>query len=246
MKLYTPNFQTSDLNSEQGLKQVLDYLFTLTDKLNFYMNSIGYDNLDAQTQERIDAAIRAGQAVDGIEAGFQEADAHNINYLRDEIIRTAEVIRNDFEVEIGNTTTTIYQTVSEHYYAMSETDQLVEDLSTRIDQNSTEITFSAERITTVESKTEEYDLLNEDVRSYMTFDIDGLTLGRQGSQFTARIDNEELAFMQSGVKVAWISNKTMFITEAVVGDRLTIGIESRGFYDWVVEENGSLSLTRRS
>ena len=89
----------------------------------------------------------------------------------------------------------------------------------------------------------------ETVEAYMTFNFDtsGLKIGKQGSRFDTVITNNELQFRDSGNVVAYINDNKLYITVAEIKEKLTIGNENRGYYDWQLEpSNNSLSLVRRS
>ena len=72
----------------------------------------------------------------------------------------------------------------------------------------------------------------------MKFDVEGLTIGKQGSDFKTKITNEKMSFLQGTQEVAFIMHSSMYITEARITDRLSIGTETNGYFDWVTEEDG--------
>ncbi len=55
-----------------------------------------------------------------------------------------------------------------------------------------------------------------EVKQYMRFNDEGLTLGAEGSDFKTVIDNTRMAFKQGGTTVSYISNKQLYIPSAVV------------------------------
>lgn len=62
-----------------------------------------------------------------------------------------------------------------------------------------------------------------EVGQYLTFGADGLTIGAQGSPFKTVIDNRSMSFMQGNERVAYINNRQLYITSAVINDDLILG-----------------------
>lgn len=73
---------------------------------------------------------------------------------------------------------------------------------------------------------------------YFEFSTAGLLIGKKDSDFKTRITNEKMSFMQGNDEVAFIQYNRMYITEARITDRLSIGTEENGYFDWVTTEDG--------
>lgn len=80
------------------------------------------------------------------------------------------------------------------------------------------------------------EFVNE-VKSYQRFTADGLELGKSNSPFMAKLGNTRLSFLQNGVEIAYISNNKLYITEAQVTERLSVG-NSNGYFDWEMTKSG--------
>ena len=65
------------------------------------------------------------------------------------------------------------------------------------------------------------------------------------SPFNILIDNETIRFRDNEAIIAYISNRQLFIPDAVTG-RQAIGNTDDGYFIWQVESNGSLTLKRRT
>lgn len=77
----------------------------------------------------------------------------------------------------------------------------------------------------------------QDLGLYFRFAEDGLWIGRQGSDFKTRITDERLSFLQGLTEVAYISNRTMHITDAEITQTLRVGnlqgvVEPSGAIAW--------------
>ena len=72
-----------------------------------------------------------------------------------------------------------------------------------------------------------------------------IELGRVGNAFTAELSNVELAFKENGQKIAFISNNSLVITNAEIRNKLSLGNETRGWFDFIPRANGNLSIKWR-
>ena len=79
-----------------------------------------------------------------------------------------------------------------------------------------------------------------DVANYMRYNSDGvLTLGKQGSSFMAQLTNTRMSFLEANAEVAYISNQSMYITQARITDTLSLGTNNGyGYFDWTVTPTG--------
>ena len=76
-----------------------------------------------------------------------------------------------------------------------------------------------------------------EVGQYMTFNEEGLKIGATSGSFSTVIDNRRMAFMDNNNVVAYISNKQLYIPDAVIQKSLWLG-----GYAFVPHEDGSVSL----
>lgn len=82
------------------------------------------------------------------------------------------------------------------------------------------------------------------VSHYMTFGSDGtLTLGQSNSPFKAALTNQRLSFYDGKSEVAYISNKSMYISQARIVDYLTFGkANASSYFQWEVTSGNGLGL----
>ena len=65
------------------------------------------------------------------------------------------------------------------------------------------------------------------------------------TSFTAELSNEELSFKENGQKIAYISNQILVITNAEIRNKLSLGNEVRGWFDFIPRSTGNLSIKWR-
>ena len=79
----------------------------------------------------------------------------------------------------------------------------------------------------------------DEIKSYMSFDKDALTLGKSGNKFKTQITNQEWAILKDNEKVTYINDKTMYITDGQFTESLKVGN-----FGFVPRANGSLDFKK--
>ena len=77
--------------------------------------------------------------------------------------------------------------------------------------------------------------------TYIRFSSEGIEIGKSDNPIVMKLDNDDLAFYQNGVKVAYISDSKLEITDAKVNKSLRIGN-----YVFAPRTNGSLDFKKAS
>ncbi len=141
--------------------------------------------------------------------------------------------------------------VSETYVSNSAFEHYQNTVSTQFTQTKKDFTWSINQSVT-DAKNEmsgQIDSVNgrvdglmqttDNVNSYMSFDNDGLTLGKSDSAFKTKITNEEWSIQKNGAKVTYINDQTMYITDGQFTQSLKIGA-----FGFVPRANGSLDFKK--
>ena len=141
--------------------------------------------------------------------------------------------------------------VSETYVSNSAFEHYQNTVSTQFTQTKNDFTWSINQSVTdaknemsgqIDSVNGRVDGLKEttdNVNSYMSFDNDGLTLGKSDSAFKTKITNEEWSIQKNGAKVTYINDQTMYITDGQFTQSLKIGV-----FGFVPRANGSLDFKK--
>ena len=102
---------------------------------------------------------------------------------------------------------------------------------------------------TVEGIIDDY---NQQISKYIKMENDTITLGKtlDENAYKTVIDSEKLAFMYQNNTVAYISSQKMYINNAEIKDKLTIGRTAEnyykgGYFDFIYRSNGHLTLKWR-
>lgn len=191
-----------------------------------------------------------------VKSSFTEETNRDHQTVGDLISRT-ETIENDYVTNdmVTSITEDVYSRIDQtaesimsevgSTYVTSEGFQ--EELNTRFTQTEEgwEMTFNQFR-QWAESENGETQTAFEELRKYIRFISGNIELGDQDNDLKCIISNEKISFTQNGTEVAYISNNKLYITNAEVLDRFTVGNPSSGYFDWVPRANGNLGMKWRA
>ena len=153
------------------------------------------------------------------------------------------VINEDLDGRVGSLelSTEEFKTfVQDTYVSADEFGQYKTTTSTQLQQTSENFEMKFNKAT------QDLDTLNDALReevdersSYIRFVDGNILLGKSNSDFTALISNEKISFMQSGTEVAYISNNSLYITQAEILTQIRIGK-----FGFIPGANGNLSFKK--
>lgn len=194
------------------------------------------------------ASVKQGQNISALEEDILGQESKISTAIKDAstaLDATHSLKENIHECysEISKTAEEINLSVREEYISRSELEAIQQDFETSITQNSTEIRFDFTQVTDEIKGTvaDNQSLLEE----YIRFKGVLIELGRVGNAFTAELSGESLAFKENGQKIAYISNQSLVITNAEIRNKLSLGNEDRGWFDFIPRANGNLSIKWR-
>ena len=157
---------------------------------------------------------------------------------------TVTSITEDVFSRIDQTAESILLEVGSKYVT---SDGLSEELNTRFEQTEDSFTFQFNELKTwAEEVNGETQASFEELRKYIKFIEGNIVLGDENNDLQCVITNEKISFMQNGSEVAYISNNKLYITNAEVLDRFTVGNSLSGYFDWIPRSNGNLGMKWRA
>lgn len=166
----------------------------------------------------------------------------------DEAINTE---RTERQSAIETKANEITSKVSETYVSNSALNHYKEEVSTQFSQTKSDFTWSINQsvadaknemngqISSVNGRLDGLKQTADNVNNYMSFDNDGLTLGKSDSAFKTKITNQEWSIQKNGAKVTYINDQTMYITDGQFTQSLKIGN-----FGFVPRANGSLDFKK--
>ena len=157
---------------------------------------------------------------------------------------TVTSITEDVWTRIDQTAESIMSEVGSTYVT---SEGFEEKLNTRFTQTEEgwEMTFNQFR-QWVEAENGETQTAFEELRKYIRFLDGNIILGDRNNDLQCIITNSKISFEQNGAEVAYISNNKLYITNAEVLDRFTVGNPSSGYFDWIPRANGNLGMKWRA
>ena len=158
----------------------------------------------------------------------------------------AEALRQEIRecyTEISKTSEEIQATAAETYIARTELETIQQDFQTSITQSASEIRMDF--TTSISEITDQVAANQTLLEEYIRFRGALIELGKVGNAFTAELSNEQLAFLENGQPIAYISNQSLVITNAEISTKLSLGDVSRGWFDFVPRASGNLSILWR-
>ena len=191
-----------------------------------------------------------------VKSSFTEETNRDHQTVGDLISRT-ETIENDYVTNdtVTSITEDVYSRIDQTAESiMSEVgstyvtnEGFQEELNTRFTQTEEgwEMTFNQFR-QWVEAENGETQTAFEELRKYIRFLDGNIILGDRNNDLQCIITNTKISFEQNGAEVAYISNNKLYITNAEVLDRFTVGNPSSGYFDWIPRANGNLGMKWRA
>lgn len=149
-------------------------------------------------------------------------------------------LEQNFEASLVKTQEDITATVAERYYLKEDTEALISEVSTQVEQtkNSFDITFSQFQ-QDIEAAASGADAQFEEIRKYIRF-VDGkILLGEVGNELELQIANDRISFLQDGAEVAYFSDRKMHITDTQIDHSLQLGN-----FAFMPRANGNLSFKK--
>ena len=171
-----------------------------------------------------------------------------INSLENQVndcVKTEDLdtMNSSIDERIESAKTDVITDMNNKYVEVSEIDKIYQTVQTMIEKSDEDITFTFQGITS--DIQNEIVLNQQNFERYIRFSEEGIELGEIDSPFKTNISTTEIYFSQSGKKIAYISNSKLYILEAEFINKMSIGSEGVGYYDWVIRKNGHLSLKLR-
>ena len=152
-----------------------------------------------------------------------------------------ELKLSSVRAQISTEADSIRQEVQATYALASDMTQVRSQVGTLSEQTESNYTWAVTRINQLQQDlTNAHEATEEELaifRTYMTFDEDGLMIGKTGNPFTFRVVNDRLAFYMNDTEVAYLSNNKLYVTQAEILSKLIIGR-----FAFEPQTNGNLSL----
>lgn len=169
--------------------------------------------------------------------------AKEANRLIEQITATQTVLLEATEQTssmVSQSANDILSQVSKDYYLKDEGQALVKSVNTQFAQTNREFELRFNDFALdLQGVAAGADAQFQNISKYIRF-IDGnIVLGEEGNELTLKIQNERISFFQSGLEVAYFSNRKLFVTDGEYTNSLQLGN-----FAFIPRANGNLSFKK--
>lgn len=162
----------------------------------------------------------------------------------DYLIDILETKTNSF---VQQTSDSIMQTIEQNYYMKSDTDILIENLRTQMEQDATSFNFLFESLKqNVDDIKDDTDSRFEEQLKYIRFEDGNIILGEAGNELVLKIQHDKISFIQNNNEVAYFSDNKLHFENGAIDvqyNALTGGAKLQlGKYAFIPRASGNLSF----
>lgn len=141
---------------------------------------------------------------------------------------------------INQSSSEILQQVSEDYYLKDDADKLIQSINTQFSQTNEEFEFRFNKFgQSINDVAAGADAKFQEINKYIRFVNGNIILGEEGNELTLKIENDRIAFLESGAEVAYFSNRKLYVLDGEFLNSLTLGN-----FAFLPRANGNLSFKK--
>lgn len=141
--------------------------------------------------------------------------------------------------ELTTTTENVYDALGRLQDTAVSTEELESVKQLLITQWSDQLEYRFTQVTNLIDSTNGTIAENQRLlEQYIRFEGARITLGRSDSAIQAVLSNDKLEFVENGQTVAYISNRTLYITDAHIVGSISFGDTDTGLYVWAFNAEG--------
>lgn len=197
--------------------------------------------VDTQRSESEALRVEINEMHERVNTVTQKVESYKIDVKKDVDNLSASV--TETESKITTTTENIYDALGQLQDTTVSTEELESIKQLLISQWSDQLEMRFTQVQNLIDSTngtveENQQLLEQ----YIRFEGARMSLGRSDSEITAVLSNDKLAFVENGQEVAYISNRTLYITDVHILQRLTFGDADHGLYSLSFGETNTLDF----
>ena len=180
-----------------------------------------------------------GEALHGLSAG-QGTISQSIENMAKKASEAVYNLEKNVESSLSATAASIQQTVSESYYLKGDTDKLISEVSTTLEQTQKGWSMNFDSLKkSVGDLTDATETEFEEIKKYIRFVDGSILLGEVGNILELKIANNRISFFQSGAEVAYFSDSKLYVTNGHFINSLQLGA-----FAFIPRDNGNLSFKK--
>ena len=145
-------------------------------------------------------------------------------YTNSSVANSENTLNNNINSAVDKAKTDTLAEVNDKYANKTDYEEFKRTTSSSIEQTNNAVTVKFNNaIETAQSISGELTEFKRSVTTNINMNEDGISIGKTNSPFSVNISNDKMSFKEEGTEVAYISNKEMRITDAVVENSMVLG-----------------------
>lgn len=221
----------SDLPDFLVKKLSIDILSPSNNKLTINNTVPSYTQ---ESGRKLKEQMQVAERVDRIETDIA-------GYITEESLKAAIIeVRQENSSIVEQTSTEILTQVAEEYYLKDDADNLIQSFETKFTQTSDEFEFQFNKFEqNISDVASGADARFTEINKYIRFVDGNIVLGEDGNEITLKIQNDRISFLESGVEVAYFSDRKLYVTDGEFLNSLSLGK-----FAFIPRASGNLSFKK--
>ena len=213
-----------------------DYFIPLKMDINLFEQGKNKITLNGEAKTLTDSSVATDSTTNTIQTVINNiSNDYQVN-----IPQQIQTLEQEFASLIEQSSSLIYQEVSEKYYNKDQSNELIESVSTSLTQ--TKDFFEMQFNTFTQDLNDLLSNTNasfEDIRKYIRFEDGNIILGQIGNEFTLKITSERISFLQGSMELAYMNNSKLYIKALEILDNIQLGT-----FKWLPRANGNVTFKK--
>lgn len=185
-----------------------------------------------KAQSEISGIVERVENVENNSSGLEE----RVNANSTAITQTVEQLTS----AINQTSEGIITEVAEKYSLKDETNTLISEVRTQIEQTNNEVEI---RFTETSQNMNNYqsgvNAQFTEINKYIRFKDGNIILGEEGNELVLKIQNDRISFLENNVEVAYLSNRKLYVLDGEFLNTLRLGN-----FAFLPRTNGNVSFKK--
>ena len=217
-------FETSNTITISGSGEyIFNYKFTI--KEDHLLNSYWKTRLDHKYVQSGSIQFKMYKVEKGNKAtDWSPAPEDVEEYTNSSVANSENALNANINSAVDKAKSDTLAEVNDKYANKTDYEEFKRTTSSSIEQTNNAVTVKFNNaIETAQSISGELTEFKRSVTTNINMNEDGISIGKTNSPFSVNISNNKMSFKEEGTEVAYISNKEMRITDAVVENSMVLG-----------------------
>lgn len=237
--------QIGDLGQQDERRKLYTYLYQLSEKVEAAMQNIDTENMSSAYNKQLsemssvtDKAKQLAVMLDKNEIAETEKVRQQYKALRTSLLSRVDNVTVYVDNLVAETTDGIMTKVSKEYIASDPEMSLTDIISAAVELSAEDLRAEFTTTANITAGPLQEEII--ELKTYIKFDEDGITIGKNTSPIRTKLTNQRLEFVTGAngdVVLAYVQNDKLHIDTAEV-DTIAIGNSNDGYVDIDMQLSG--------